>query len=278
MTMSDQDWTWWENALRGKREPIDVNRPESGFYRTSYGDFTVPVAYWHQNGTLRCHRNGHEINGVSALELWPFASKTPVSREAYDERIATGKWPNENEAVRKHNAAPPDDSIEAIFERIDDLAREARKMLAAGPALDTASCDQAADLANTFGELEDKAHDLRTKEKRPHLEAGKDVDKKWSPAITMAGNFKTSLKNAVIAPFLAKQKERGIPRITAGSSKRSVSLHTRYHAVIDDQDKLLNALRGHPDVLKVLQTIADRAANDKIALPGCHIIAEHQAV
>ena len=58
-----------------------------------------------------------------------------------------------------------------------EQAREARKLIAAGPAASEAICDQASDLANTFGELELKSEAFRAREKKPILDAGREIDR-----------------------------------------------------------------------------------------------------
>jgi hypothetical protein len=43
-------------------------------------------------------------------------------------------WPDLNDAVIGHNSAPVEDTDTAIRDRIEDLAREAERMLKAGAA------------------------------------------------------------------------------------------------------------------------------------------------
>ena len=138
-----------------------------------------------------------------------------------------------------HNQAPPDDTPEAITQRLDDLAREAERLIAAGAASDQATADQASDLGNTFGELEAKTEALRIAEKQPHIEAGRAVDGKWVPLRDRAEDLKKRIKAVVVTPWLTKRKDEttkaaadaiatgaaidtvATPKVTAGSSKRS---------------------------------------------------------
>lgn len=292
--MSDgNEWQWWVNALAGMSAPIHDSEPQCGYYRVrrrGRGGFS-PVAYWidTKTGEQRCHLDGEDFDLQRAMEIWPYASKSPVRAFDYDERLKTGKWPGESEAVIGHNAAPVADSVEAITERIADLAREAEKMIAAGAAQNEAASDQASDLANTFGEIEGKVKDLHKAEKDPHLEAGRVVDRKWFTLRDMAADLKRRLKFAVVTPFLNKKADEvqkaavaavqtgtapeALPqvRLTAGSSKRSTGLRTQTSAEVTDWEVFLTSLHAHPEIREVAQRIANASAKAGFALPGTSI-------
>jgi hypothetical protein len=296
---SENEWTWWQNALVGSAASITDGEPQTGYYRVRRKgqDGFSPVAYWidSKTGKQRCHLDGADFDPQRALELWPYASKRPVTAEAYDERLRTGKWPDEHAAVVGHNKSPVADDIDALKDRIEDLAREAEKLIAAGPAQTDAESDQASDLAQTFGELEGKISRLHKNEKEPHLEAGRVVDRKWFGLRDRAAELKRRLKLAVVTPFLTRKREETeqadaaavlsgadpatLPnvRLTAGSSKRSSALRTYYRAEIEDKAKLHDALKDHPQILACMQAIADAAAKNKIALPGCRVVKEQRA-
>lgn len=298
MTSNDQ-WTWWQNALIGKIASITDSEPQTGYYRVRRKgrDGFSPVAYWtdSKTGKQRCHLDGKDFDEQRALEIWPYASKQPVTADAYDERLRTGKWPDESAAVVGHNKSPVADDIAALQDRIEDLAREAEKLITAGPAQTDAECNQASDLAQTFGELEGKISRLHKDEKEPHLEAGRAVDRKWFSLRDRAAELKRRLKLAVVTPFLTKKREETeqadaaavlsgadpatLPnvRLTAGSSKRSSALRTYYRAEIEDKAKLIDALKDHPELLACIQGIADAAAKQKLALPGCRVVKEQRA-
>lgn len=289
MSEHQNDFTWWLNALAGNRAPINVNAPEAGFYKARGGE---PVAYWWdtKTGELRCHLDGRDVNEQRALELWPFVSKAPVAREDYDARRANGMWPGDHPAVIGHNAAPPEDTPEAIAERIADLAREAETMITAGAATTDAICDQASDLGNTFGELEAKVTALHKVEKEPHLEAGRAVDRRWFSLRDQAADLKRRLKLVVVTPFLRKKDEdaakakvaaivagaepESLPqqRLTAGSSKRFTALRTQVSAEVTDWAALLAALKDNPAIREAAQRIANASAKAGVELPGTKIV------
>jgi hypothetical protein len=299
MTSPNDQWTWWQNALAGSAASITDGEPQTGYYRVRRKgqDGFSPVAYWtdSKTGKQRCHLDGKDFDEQRALEIWPYASKQPVTAEAYDERLRTGKWPDEHAAVVNHNRAPVADDIAALQDRIEDLAREAEKLIAAGPAQTDAESDQASDLAQTFGELETRIKRLHQAEKDPYLEAGRVVDRKWFGLRDRAAELKRRLKLAVVTPFLTRKREETeqadatavlsgadpatLPnvRLTAGSSKRSTALRSYFRAEIEDKAKLLDALKDHPELFACIQAIADAAAKQKIALPGCRVVKEQRA-
>lgn len=293
MSNAVNDFSWWSAALVGQRFPIDANTPQPGYYkvRRKGRDGFVPVSFWWdtQTGELRCHMDGVDFNVQRALEIWPFASKNPVSAQDYGIRLRDGKWPGEHEAVVGHNAAPPDDTVEAIAERIDDLAREAEKMIAAGAAADDPTSDQASDLASTFGELQNKIAALHKAEKQPHLDAGRAVDGKWFGLRDRADDLKRRLKLIVVTPWLTKKAEQAqqsavaaiaagatpeaLPqtRVTAGSSKRQTALRTQVSATVENWNALLDHLKEHPEIREAAQRIANASAKAGFALPGTTI-------
>jgi hypothetical protein len=287
------DFANWQRLLDGEKIGIDANEPWPGYYkvRRRGRDGYSPVAYWcdEKTGELRCHMDGTDLGLQRALEIWPYAAKNPVSYEDYGERLRTGKWPGESDAVRNHNAAPPDDSVEAIAERIDDLAREAEKMIRAGAASDDNVSDQASDLANTFSELEGKIAGLHKSEKAPHLEAGRGVDTKWFGLRDKAADLKRRLKLVVVTPWLNKKTAEAdkaaadaiakgaapesVPQVrtTAGASKRATALRTQKKAEVTDWGALLAALHEHPEIRETAQRIANASAKAGVALPGMKI-------
>lgn len=295
-------WAWWQDALKGVFGQINADEPQTGFYRSrrkdkQTGEVTfAPVAYWYtDDGKLRCQINGRVVEDMVAREAWPYVSRRPITHELFTAVRAGAPWPDLNEVVMGNNGAPDDDSVEAIQARIDDLVREGEKFIKAGAATTQADSDQASDVANTLGELQNKIIAIHKAEKQPHLDAGRSVDSKWFGLRDRAADFKARIKAVVVTPWLNKKSQEaevakqaafqtGAPveslpetRVTSGSSKRSTGLRTYYRAEIEDKAKLLEALKDHPEVKALLQKIADAAAKTKTALPGCKVIEEKRA-
>src|SRR5882672_4102644 len=92
----NDSFEWWQNALAGTRGQISADSPESGFYRQKRKDGTFePVAYWKdaETGEQRCHINGRQPQDpLRMFETWPYASRYPITSEAYWHRMDTGAW------------------------------------------------------------------------------------------------------------------------------------------------------------------------------------------
>lgn len=206
----------WQARLAGNPPPTtDPNQPEYGFYRVwqSLLQTWWPIAYWYdiQDGTLRCKYNNNMIDETRALELWIRAVENPITAELYkavEEVLKAGqrpRWPDLNEAVtRSHNLAPDDDSLEGLRDAIEDMVREANKVLKAQPK-DQDEADQMADVANRLLRLHNRADAAREKEKAPHWQACKDTDEKWRPIITAAKIY--SRVKDWMQPFLTAKAE-----------------------------------------------------------------------
>lgn len=213
--MRTNDTTNWRRRLAGEIIPIIDGEPEYGFYRVRTRDKTSwrPVAYWYaEDDTLRCRLAGQDLDQQSAAELWPWASQHPISHETYGAVTRGEPWPDLNDVVTLSNRAPPDDSLEALQEAIDDLGREAERLIKAGAAKTEDAANQAADVANKLGELREKADKARKAEKQPHWDAGCAVDDKWRPIITAADIY-TRLKEIVCTPFLRAEKAKKDARV-----------------------------------------------------------------
>ena len=311
--MTDQ-YEWWRNALAGNVGPIHDGEPQSGFYRSKSKNKQTgavshnAIAYWRNDaGDLKCQINGKPVDEQRALEQWTFCCRNPITFDLHRDVVMSGnQWPDTNEVVeRLSNNPPADDSIESISERIQELSREANKLIEAGAAGDQNAADRASDLANSFGEMETKVGKLHQVEKAPVLQAGREIDAKWFALRDIAKELKAKIKAVVVTPYLRKKDDEaraaraaaekaardaamaGKPtpqptvappaRTMAGSSKRSVSLRTYYSAQIEDRAALLTSQKDHPEVVAVLQKIADAAASKQIALPGCKVVEERRA-
>lgn len=292
------DFGWWQRRLDDiasgiKKSPMsteEYNKPQSGWYRVKRNGKHVAVTWWYENdGQQVCLLDFAPLTDPDRIEqLWQFACQKAVSKEAYHHYYENKHWPDESEAVIGDNRAPQDDSVEAIRDRFEDLEREAMRLINAHPngAPDKDIADQASDLANRLGKLETLADDLRTSEKAPILQAGRDIDKKWNVIRDGAAGIKRRIKSALITPWLvAAEKAREATRvdgqrtsITVGTNERSIALQTTRSAKIVDRAVLLAHVSDWDLITKALQNIADTAARNKVALPGVEIIEERRAV
>lgn len=279
--------------LQGKEVAISESDPVPGFYRIRKHKEApwelVAIQYYGETGEeeLKARRGGADGVFVEMSEVWPWCAKHPVDYLIWID-VANGEpWPDEHEAVTLSNNAPADDSLEAISDQIENLAREAAKLATAGEAKDQAEADRAADLKNKIDELRKAADAKRIEEKRPHDAAGQAVQDKWKPWIDKADAAKTNLGNKVLGPYFAKIDAENVRRrqeaartgaaptelkVTAGSRGRTVHATKRKTAKIIDRAKVLEHFAGHDRLSELLQELANASVRSGLCPPGCEVI------
>lgn len=315
------DWDWWFDKLAGKPVEMNPSTPHAGFYRLprkeSYGARRTfkPVAYWPgENGQLSCRIGDEDVTPERGQEIWERVGNHPVTEEAY--RLVAqdnGLWPDEHELVAMGDNLPPEDLdwneiaeigsidptdaflIEKLQERIKKLSQEAGRRIEGPPIQDQDEANRLANLADALTMFHKIADGTRAREKKPHDEAAKTVQKKWAPVLLMAETYK-NLKYKLLTPWLRRQEEAqkkqaeaaaaaGDPlaasetrRPRVGTRGRAMSLKSLKHAEITDYDACLNFFRESPDIKTTLQDLANRAVRAGITVPGVKVLEEQQAV
>lgn len=305
-------YDFWRRRMAGEVVPIHDGEPQAGFYRlkTRDGNWQA-VAYWFAtDGSLRCRVGGKDINEQTACERWPWASKSPITHEVYKAVIAGGPWPDQHDGVTRDRAnsdnAPADESFDGLKDRIEDLARDADALIKAGAAADQSAADRASDLANRLAELHKSADIARAAEKRPHDEAARAVQAKWTPLMGTAEIYKR-IKAVVITPFLVAEDtkrraaetaarlaaeeaakagqpipepapavQRAAPKAGSGG-RRSVALRTVKVITISDRAALLAFFAANEQITEVLQKLAEKATAAGVAVPGVTVTEEQRA-
>lgn len=183
-------WAWWRNALKGEFGPIHDGDPQQGYYRTkSKGGEWEPVAIWQDDdsGEWLAYRAGREVR---ADDIWTFCCRSPVTYEAYNAALAGNGWSDEDATVAAQVKEPGigDNSGEVDqSEKIKDQITAALAGLDAYKKItDDNTASKAQSLRNRLNELSGDADKKRDELKRPHLEAGKAIDKKWMPLVKEA--------------------------------------------------------------------------------------------
>lgn len=302
-------YDFWRRRMAGEVVPIHDGEPQAGFYRTKTKDGTWhPVAYWFgRDGALRCRVADRDINEQMAAERWPHISKNPITHEVYKAVLAGEPWPDQHEGVIRDRAnstgSEDENSFDGLRDRIEDLARDAEKLIEAGAAPDQAAADRASDLANRLAELQKTADAARASEKKPLDEQVAAVQAKWKPLLGAADIYKR-IKSAVITPFLvaeaAKQRAaqeaaqkaaeeaaragqpifetqtRAAPKAGSGG-RRSVALRTVKVVTISDRAAVLAFFAENELVTEVLQKLAEKVTAAGVTVPGATITEEQRA-
>ncbi len=182
MARDAADYQFWRQALRGVKNAVHEGFPQCGFYKLRFkrdGQY-LPIAFWRNPaGEIVC---GFQGKLVDAVEHWTWAAKNPVEETTYRFAVESGRWPDEPEPTATpmgHNL--PEDPFESLKLRIDDKLEQAEIFLAKAPK---APSENDANLARNVQAqllaLNKEADALFETEKRPLVDAGRTVDKKFS--------------------------------------------------------------------------------------------------
>ena len=321
--MSDS-YSWWRQALLGQFGPIHENDPQPGYYRMrkGRGGPWVPVAIWvsDKGSSLACLVNGLEQD---PYEIWTWVCRYPVPYETYVAVAEHGQaWPEDLPDLKKArlvsgsasfetsstyidhpsklsaspNTPPSSPTLghnsdgmseaEVFLEEIEALAVSCDEWLSEFPEIcSQVLADKAANYAERFGNLENRAEEARTIEKKPVLDQGRSIDGKWKPVISKASETKVKLKK-LIEPYLIaelkRQKELGLdaepPR--AGTMGRRIGLRSRMIIKVTSPSDLQTHYKADPrlwadkSISEAITKLAeiDLAANKPI--PGATLIEE----
>lgn len=319
MTDHDAQWRWWRGACQAQdfdgylgTAPIHADEPQSGFFETRHRNQQTSVvtrgvtAIWRNDAGELCGRAGKStaLKPETILHQWPYLAKRPIAHEVYKQWLEIGKFPDEVAAEARAredglNDAGDLDQHEFIKDRIDDLAREADRIIAKGAAKSQEEIDTAADLADRLKKLEDRAEKLRTEEKAPHLAECRGVDLKWGGLTAAAAYAKQQLKNVVITPFmraeiarrdaeLARAREIAAkagapppsppPPVRAGiAASRKVALRDEKSAIIEDYAKTLAYFADNSKVRDLIQQLANASVKTGTTPDGCKLNIQQAA-
>lgn len=218
----DRQWDWWHDALQGKVLATPREAAMSGFYRTRTGD---AVAVWRdENGRLWCETTAN-YKPKTAEQIDQTITGDGcrvVTYDVYTQRVETGRWPDAvdpPETVKKIDDLAPHEALDAEVDSL--LERYATWLASIGGKILTEDHDaKAANYAKEIAEIGSKAEATREMQKRPHLDAGKAIDKTWKPIVNKAEDAKKTV--------LAPTREYRIARENAELKKREAEIARQY--------------------------------------------------
>lgn len=200
--MPDQ-FAWWRAALKGTRGDIHAEEPQAGYYRNRRkGIQAQAVVYWFDShdGVLRCKIDDVDVDERRAIETWPFASKEPVSFEAYKARRETGNWPDMDETIQPTRGAigdnnPPDESeADAIKRQIEAAASGIGQY---AKIEDNETKAKAQSLRSRLLELAGQAKKVHKRIKDPLWEQVKEIDNTYLPLAKDAEAHAKKIRDAM---------------------------------------------------------------------------------
>ncbi|CAN7395563.1 hypothetical protein [Neorhizobium sp. LjRoot104] len=213
-------WAWWRAALAdpskigSKDLPVHDSDPQQGYFRVRYGKDKPfePVAIWKdEEGNWLAYRAGREAKAES---IWTSCCRHPVTYEAYQAAVDGKGWPDDDATVAAQ-VKPPEPTIGDNSGEVDETEKLKDQIEAALKGLDAyktiaddATASKAQSLRNRLNELSGDADKKRDELKRPHLEAGKAIDKHWMPLVKSAKEGANSVKASLDAWETEKLRRR----------------------------------------------------------------------
>jgi hypothetical protein len=214
-------WAWYQAALKnpaaiGKTLLIHEDEPQQGYYRAKNRDKAfepVGIFYPEDSDQLVAYRNGKEVIPDT---IWTFACRHPVTYQAYLDALEGKGWPDDDKVVAAQIASPaPEPTVgdnSGEVSETETIADQIEAALAGMKAYETITDDKTAgkalSLRNRLNELSRDADKIRTREKEPHLEAGKAVDAKWQPLVKKAKAGADTVRDAIGAWETVKLQQR----------------------------------------------------------------------
>ena len=287
-------WAWWQQALANPKNigPVTTT-PEWGYYKTRFKNGPwLPVAIWQKDGEWMALRDGKP---VPADEVWTYCCGHPITVEAYEMALTGNGWADDDPTVASMIGHNVGDDLEAIRDQI------ASASIGAEAYMTIASDDQAAkaqSLRARMNELAGTADKAREKLKKPHLEAGKAIDKDWMPVIRDAKAIADALRREIEAyqtlKLLEQRRLEAERRREEEAARRageevvappppppiedkvkgtygraaSVGVETVV-AEVTDQDALYQYMRDRPELVACLTDLARRAVKSgRTDIPG----------
>lgn len=211
-------YDFWRRAIAGEKvgDTLAVHESEAncGFYRARSGSGTPfrPVAIW-MDGENMVATAGNPPEFADPIEIWSYACRNAVTEQQYRDYFTNGRWHDEDEAVTASLAHSLKNSSDDPAEILKDQIESALAGVKTHAEIkDDAQAALAQGVRSRLLELGGDADKLRVKEKAPHLEAGKAVDKKFQPLVqsaqTGADAIRAALKAHENRKLVAEQAEK----------------------------------------------------------------------
>lgn len=316
-----EPYRYWDEELMtpGCNSRDETDRQLAGYWRMQSAKTKpdYPVAIW-LDGDKQVVKIGRKetLLQEGTDGWWEFIGAgwtkcIAVTEEAYEAAMSSGFWADGKPCRAMSDAEkmgleipttpaeqggnnPP--SFEVLQQQIEGLAEQVAQFTSV-ESQDAAT--RLKTLNDKLKTLEDVSDAERVREKRPHDDAAKAVQAKWSPLVTQASEARKHgirLLNAYLAneqtkaDRLAREQQEKLEAEAAANSEafafvpkveaqkisvgsafgRNTSVRMKTVAVVTDQAALVQHLlaTNDEDFAAYLQSRADKAARAKVALPG----------
>jgi hypothetical protein len=283
--MSDDPYEYYWAALAGESPPVNQNEPHPGFYRLKNG---APVAIWvdGESGRLTVMVNHTLIGPNDHEDTWTRCCTRAVAEDWYHAVMEGGSWPDVDPVVDETLG----DNIRNARD-INALVEMLRLLAQAAGAYANIDSDEAAARAQSIRtralELRKRADDLRAAEKKPHLEAGLEVDKAWQPLIKSGQATADQLRASIALWENRKRKEMqdrdgsierqtDLPNVRGGYGRAASVRMVKRVTGIDNPQALFSWLMGadRESILAAMTQLAQSAVSRGIVPNGVTIVEE----
>lgn len=187
-------WAYWKAAIEADRTgqplpPIMADKPQVGFYysKAHKDGGKIPACVFDDKNGDRVIRLGtkaeHTIQDATAR--WTWVADRPVTREDYVVAWETETWPDGSPTRAPDlpsGSNLPSDPFERLQAEVDDKLEQAKALLAslAAKTAEKVDADKARNIQAALLKHKKTADDMHEMEKAPFLEAGREVDQKFS--------------------------------------------------------------------------------------------------
>lgn len=292
-------WKFYQAAMRGEELNTHPAFVPIGFYRVEdrRKGKSWPLAIWESSGskfarvgegaTLTLDKPEDEED--FAYKTFQYCCRRPIDFKVYEHWMANREWPKEvgAQAVIEASLAARDNaepgigdnsgrSAEIDHESFVDQVRAALSGVADLKKLGTDEQVAAANsLRNRLNELAGEGAKKHEVEKKPHLQAGREVDQRWNPIIAEAkagaGILRKAIEDLKTEEMKAKREAAAAqaalanPVTTAPEPDRiegNYGKRTTVKAVlvptIVDQDAVYRQMRGNTELVYLLEKLVKK--------------------
>lgn len=194
-------WQFWRDAIAGNAPAIDADKPQCGFYKMREGKDGpwLPVMIRMDGDEMRCRVGDN--SSVDPMKVWTWCAGRPISKEDAKHAFETGSFPGDAPAIGDNSGDL------SLAEQIKDYAAQALSWLKQTGIKTKTDSDKAANYRAELLRLSKEADTQRVAEKKPHDEAAKAVQAKWTPLVSEAANAADEIRNALTDYMTAEKRK-----------------------------------------------------------------------
>ena len=265
----------WQKRLSGEKIETYETEFDFGFYRQPIKENKKivgwrPVAFFEDDLSPRnvvCLVGDMIVTDKDAMsQVWLSCVRWPLSEENYRQAVDHGTW---------FDADPTVTAERAIREALDtadgNLAAQIAEAKKGVPRYlkieDDETAAKAQDLRSHLTDLAGKLDKERKAQVQPHLDAQREVNAKFNPIIEDAKAEAAKIRNALTVWEKLKRDTAEFSNVPApksqirGATGRTAAVVDAFDAVITDISAYFETVKERPEVVELLQRLAQRDIN-----------------